>query len=292
MKKVTTFLVIGALTITVLAQENDSSPSQNSPTSFETIAAPGPLFSFGQNILKKNHKVISSAFYNISGLGREFNILYNSFLYGVTNDFSMLITIPVVPEHKISPPSSNPTIKSHGISDLDIQGEYAAYRHISANALHAATVLARVTFPTSKLLVPFTGFTTYSIRLGYTLSHSSLRWYAYNTSSITFAPTYKHRKVGNIITYDFGLGYIPIRRDTSYLAFLIELSGFYLQKTKVNKVIDPNSGRNLILLGPSIRWFYHKFTFQTGFQFPIADVLTGTQINTDYQLAVGIAYTF
>src|SRR5207249_4460656 len=114
---------------------------------------PGPLFSFGQNIVDK---------YDIQGAwnpefikGKHQYIFANNltFLYGITKASSLFLTIPV--------PALNKQNKLHssGLGDITVQGEYAFFNQGTETDSAMASLVANIGLPIgSSKKNPPTGF--------------------------------------------------------------------------------------------------------------------------------------
>jgi len=144
---------------------------------FGTSQEPSPLFSVGQNIVDRGDFLILETWEQMIGPKRDYQLLSNSLLYGITNDISILATVPVIPGYKLD------GIKKSGIGDIWVQGEWAFYNRDRYTYSLQSTFIMNMTFPTGKTFVtpppdrnPNLGFGAVSVFLGATFSYLSVEF--------------------------------------------------------------------------------------------------------------------
>lgn len=114
-------------------------------------------------------------------------------------------------------------------------------------------------------------------------------------SSFTYSQTTKgtqNTTLGSYFYYDFAATY-PIYESQGKMAFkangILELTGEYLNRDKIQGINDPNSGGNSIYINPGIRVNVgESFSCFLGAGFPIEEKLYGTQVKGQYAIYSGI----
>lgn len=275
----------------VEAREKDPDPNKLvkiGNLAFPVSQQPNPLVSFGQNIINEKQVqayVLTTEFKN----KREYFInVVPSILYGVTDDLSIFISVPVAARYR------QEENHSAGVNDLIVQFEYSPYTKEYRTYYDQITLVGNVTIPTgSTKKVPQTGFGANSFFIGGIYSNMSINWF-YFTSYGGLLTTTSHRtKFGNLFLYQFGVGRRIYSTSNWLFAGMVEFDGFYQWRNKIRGVTDPNSGGNFILLTPSI-FISSKESLivQFGMGFPIQQHLFGDQNRKEYLLALNVGWTF
>jgi hypothetical protein len=221
---------------------------------------PAPLFSFGQNLVDK-HDFLAFINYNqLKGPRSNFIDMVPSILYGVTDTLSLFVELPIAAKfmHEGS--------KSHGVSDLIVQLEQIVYAVETPVSVNEITAVGHMSFPTGSFeKTPSTGFGSPTFFLGVTLSRYKPDWYYFSSFGGLITTMYKNHKIGNLFFYQFGVGRnIAYKTDGWILNWMVELDGTYKQRDKVCNIIDPNSGSNTIIIGPSIFFSTQRFEMDGG----------------------------
>jgi hypothetical protein len=258
----------------VCAKESED-PLQPSPLgnfSLPTSQQPGPLVSFGYNILDKGQLqlfVLANAF--IGKHTYETNIV-PSILYGIRDDLSFFFNVP------FSPGNKDLNQHSSGLEDIFAQFEYAFLMKQNSRSTDQATLVVNGSFPTgSSTKVPPTGFGSYGFFIGTTFYHMDINWFAFASPGVTLPVARHETKFGNQILYQCGFGiYIPSPRGWIF-NWLVEFDGIYFWKNKINNLVDPNSGGNVIYITPSIWISSKRIILQFGSGYPAVQHLFGDQ---------------
>jgi hypothetical protein len=274
---------------------------------------PGPLFSFGQNIIDKQQKQVYLLGEDFGGRKRYSIDVVPSFLYGISEDFSVFFNAPYAPKFR------DRENHSSGWEDLFVQLEYAYYSKTRKYYGHQATIVASANFPTGSIKkTPPTGFGSPSFFIGTTFSHLAIDWYFFTSLGATLTaramgaiapiaeettqpsqpstpkPTRPHfvSKIGNQYLYQFGFGRnIPSPKDWIYL-WMVEIDGEFDMRNKINSLVDRNSGGNTIFVTPSIWISSTHLILQAGIGFPILQNLYGNQVRFKYLLGLNLGWTF
>jgi len=260
---------------------------------------PGPLFSFGQNIIDKGQKQFFALIDDYGGTKRyEFDVV-PSILYGISDDFSIFFNAPYGSALRMNENYSS------GWEDLFLQFEWAFYTKTRKYYGHQATLVANVTFPTGSIKKhPETGYGAPAYFLGATFSHLAVDWYFFTSEGVVIPrpaagdrstgkpPSFFVTQFGKDYQYQLGFGRnIPSPPGWIYL-WMVEIDGEFAERNKINGVIDPNSGGNTIYILPSI-WISNKdLLFQLGIGYPVVQNLYGNQPKFKYQLGFNLGWTF
>ncbi len=248
---------------------------------------PGPLVSFGENILDKGLAqlyLFADAFIGNNNYSAD---IIPSILYGITDQLSFFFNVPFAPRDKDGKHHSS------GIEDIFAQFEYAFYTKSNSYSSDQATVVANIFFPTgSSTKNPPTGFGSTSFFIGATFNRMLIDWFFF-TSPGAILTTQKHEtQFGNQLLYQFGVGrYIP--SPTGWIfASMVEFTGQYSWKDKIKGRTDPDSGGNVIYITPSIWISSKKIILQFGAGYPVVQNLFGHQTKKFLSLDFNFGYTF
>ncbi len=247
-----------------------------------------PLLSFGQTIIDKGQAQLFLSSTATYGFKKHTIDSTPALLYGVTDDFSVLLNFPVALGYKENKAHSS------GWEDLYIQFEQAFYSHSTYRYEEQATVVTNMTFPTgSTKKDPVTGVGSPSFFGGLTYERLYADWYGFTSHGIQFTTSHHHTKFGNTFLYQAGLGRnICTLQDKWLFMWLLELNGQYTDKDKVKGTKDRNSGGNIVYLTPSVWVSSEKIIFQFGVGIPILQHLNGNQKRNHYLLATSLGWTF
>lgn len=116
-------LVILFLVVPVFCSAKDEDPQQIriGNLALPTSQQPGPLFSFGQNIIDARDAQIYGTVYDFDAQCASYITVVPSFLYGFTDSFSLFVTMPCAAQYK------NQDSCSSGSGDGSVQFEYAFF---------------------------------------------------------------------------------------------------------------------------------------------------------------------
>lgn len=249
---------------------------------------PGPLLSFGQHVINEDQaQLFVFADYFGAPHKRQFDII-PSFLYGLTDDFSIYLNLPIAASLKDGKNHSS------GWEDMFLQLEYAYYDNKTTNYSEQGTVVTSFNFPTgSTKKQPTRGFGSPSFFVGTTFSRTYTDWLAFASPGVLFTTSYEGTKLGNVFFYQAGFGRnilgIP---DELVLTWMVEMEGQYVDKSKIHSRTDPNSGGNTIFITPSLWISTKKLIIQLGVGLPAAQHLFGSQRKSRYLLSANFGWTF
>jgi len=247
---------------------------------------PGPLIGFGENILVKNETQLFLFADDYAGVNKHFIDFIPSILYGITDNLSLFINVPYAVSFQLNQQ------KSTGLEDAFAQLEYAFYNKSTATFVDQATIVANVAIPTgSAQKLPPTGDGSPSIFLGTTFNRTYVNWFVFGSPGATFTTANNGTKIGNSYLYQLGFGRNIANLNGWLLAWMAEIDGTYTQRNRINGIIDPNSGGNILFVTPSIWASTKKFLFQLGVGVPVTQNLYGNQTRNTYLIAMNMGWT-
>jgi hypothetical protein len=258
------------------------------------FAVPGeqqvrPLIAFGQSVVDQG---IAQWFVGvIQRKGPQQNFIEVTpmyLIYGITDRFSLLLNLNIATHFE------SEGAVSHGLEDFIIEFEYIPYIYETTKTVSALSLVADFIVPTGSAdEIPATGYGASTFFLGFTANYLSANWYCFTSSGAILPTSYDNNKSGNTFLYQFGVSRnIWYKTDGWIFNWMIELDGTYRQRDKVCGCIDPNSGGNSILLGPSLWFSSRRFIAQAGISGFIAQHLFGTQPKDSYYAAAYVGWTF
>jgi len=232
----------------------------------------GPLVSFGQNIVEKGQVVVYLAADAFIG-----NDLYStdtipSVVYGIREDLSLFLQVPVSPGNKQG--------KAHsaGFEDMALQLEYLFYNGVTSCSSLQGTLVANATLPTgSSTKNPSTGFGSTSFFLGSTLNYTTQQWFVFTSPGAILTTSSDGTQFGDAVLYQFGFARDFPSPPGWIFAWMVEFDGQYSRKDTIKGKTDPNSGGNVIYLTPSFWMSSKMFILQLGIGYPIVQHLFGNQ---------------
>jgi hypothetical protein len=250
---------------------------------------PGPLIGFGQNMLDKGDFQFFNYVDFLKGRNKEFTEMIPTILYGFTQDFSMYLQAPIALKFQ-----EDGTV-FRGIQDILIQFEYSFYNKSTLTDTNQISLVTNITLtPDSVTKNIRRGLATTNFFLGFTASHMGTSWYPFmSLGTILATRDSDNTKYGNQLLYECGLSQNIFYVEDKYIInWMLELDGFYKQQDTVCGLIDPNSGSNTILFGPSLWFSSQRISAQAGISWVIFEKLLGVQNPNKYYIAIDIGWKF
>lgn len=255
--------------------------------SFPPSQQPGPLISFGQNLLDKGQAQAVLAPIEFKGHDQYFIALFTNVLYAFTNEFTLFISAPTAIRYRQDDHHSS------GIGDLIIQLEYAFYTKAYHTHYDQATLVANVTIPTgSAKKNPSTGDGCNSFFLGGTYSRMEIDWFYFASSGGIMHASSHGREPGDQFLYQCGFGRRIFNTKEWLFDWMVELNGFYTWRDRIRGVINRDSGGNVIYLTPSLSLSSEHVSYQVGIGFPVQQTLFGHQTKNNCLVAFNATWTF
>lgn len=248
---------------------------------------PGPLIGFGENILDKNETQLFLLADDYAGIKSHYIDVVPSILYGITSDLSIFINIPYAASYK------DGDQKSTGFEDAFAQLEYAFYNYSTKSHADQATIVANVTIPTGSIHKdPATGLGSPSYFLGTTFNRTYADWFVFGSPGAILTTARNGTKYGNSYLYQFGFGRNITDINGWLLAWMAEIDGSYSQRNRIQGLIDPDSGGNIVYVTPSIWASTKQLILQFGVGLPATQHYFGNQTRDTYLLAANIGWSF
>lgn len=264
-----------------------SSQLKKGNLSLSTSQQPGPIFSFGQNIVDKKDLQLFTYVDDLNGKRKNFFEIAPSVLYGITDACSIFITVPYAASFKLN------NSHSSGIEDILVQGEYAAYSKDNKRSSDQITIVGRVSLPFGSISKnPSTGLGSVSIFLGSTLSHMGIHWYAFTSFGGLINTPHNNQKAANQFLYQAGFGRNIASPKGWIFLWLVELNGYWSEKNKVNIHFHRNLGGNAIFIGPSIWISSKRLIIQAGIEFATYQKVEDDQNKSLLFAAINIGWKF
>lgn len=248
---------------------------------------PFPLFSFGQLIVDKGDFLGYFFMDFFKGTQRKNSDASLSLLYGIRDDFSVLVSLPISAGQKYGNATSS------GMEDIFVECEYEFFAHSQPTTYQAATVVGSISFPSgSATKNPATGFGSPTFLIGFTLGHISVKWYAFISPGVILTTKNSYIKYGNQFLYQGGWGRNIESPQGWIFMFMCEFLGQYSQRNTVQGMVDNNSGGNTFLILPSL-WFSSKrFIGQVGAGWFAGQHLYGQQYKNKHVVAFTAGWKF
>ncbi|MFI4938511.1 MAG: hypothetical protein ACHQJ6_08410 [Candidatus Berkiellales bacterium] len=252
-----------------------------------TSQQPGAFISFGGNIIDKNQTQLFLFADDYFGVKRHSVDLIPSVLYGIADNFSIFLNMPIAASFKAD------DNRSSGLEDAFVQFEYAYHNGKTKSFEDQATLVVNMTFPTgSSNKIPPTGFGSPSFFLGATYNLMYVDWFWFTSHGVVLATNHHDTKFGDQFLYELGFGRNICDIDSKWIfAWMLEVDGTYSGKNTLHGSIDPNSGGNVIYITPSLWISSKKLIFQIGAGWAATEHLFGNQKKENYLLAANVGWT-
>jgi len=266
----------------------EESPPNIGNFALPTSQQPAPLVSFGYNTLDKNQAQLFLLADDYKGVDQEYVDLVPSLLYGITDDFSIFLKVPTAPSYKEGKNSSS------GLGDITVQLEDIFYTNKTSQSVDMAGLVGNISLPTaSSKKNPAIGFGSPSFFLGAAFERTYTDWFFFTSHGAQLTTSHNKTKFGNAFLYQGGLGRNIFTIESDWIfAAMVEATGQYTEKDKINGMTDPNSGGNAVYVTPSLWVSSKKIIIQLGFGVPVVQHLFGNQKRTNYVLVANFGWTF
>lgn len=246
----------------------------------------GPLYSFGQNIVDKGD--LQAFFYaqSLIGKSQSFTQVIPNLLYGMRDDFSLLLEMPIAAKFKFGNCSSS------GLQDVSLQLEYAFHYKEYLTATNQVTAVGAITFPTGKLgVVPPVGNGSLGFFLGVTASHIGVDWYLFTSEGIALSTERALSPFSNSVLYQCGVARSVGNYPGWIFAPMVELFGVYVQRSN-SKILGADSGGNLFFIGPSFFASSTRVYVQGGVAFVVAEHLFNKELASEFFPSLDVGWKF
>jgi hypothetical protein len=280
------------------AIDNDgaNAPPQEGNFALPAPQQPGPLLSFGQTIIGRNHVQLVYSEYDVipqGGGGGNRNI---ELIYGLTDYTSLYFDYPLESNY------STRHSRFSSVNDAVLQLEHAFYTAGNTKYQDQATVVGLITLPlqstttfqmrsaTNRYISVSYGAPAYFF--GTTYNRSYVDWLGFVSPGILITPVSQGIKLGSQALYQAGLGHtIKTVPDRYIFSWLVEFQGQYTAKDQEYGYKIPDTGGNVIALAPSLWFSTKRLILQVGISLPVMQRLNGSQTKTNYSIAANITWT-
>lgn len=270
------------------SEKDSEKPLKIGNFALPTSQQPGPLISFGQNIIDEGQNQIFILYLDFQKEHHDYDTsLIPSYLYAFRDDLSIFLNIPV------SPRSKQGENRSSGLEDVFVQLEYAFYTEEHRTYIDQVTFVGNFSIPSgSKRKTPPTGNGAPAFFFGFTATRTMIDWYLFTSHGGIWTASHDETKFGDQFLYQFGIGRNIANFGDWLFLWMVEFDGIYSWKDRVDGHIDPNSGGNQIIMTPSLWLSSEHIILQLGVGFPIQQHFFGEQSKNTYSVAFNIGWTF
>ncbi|WED43643.1 hypothetical protein [Legionella cardiaca] len=247
------------------------------------------------------------------------SLLINYFMlgYGLTNDFTVSVNLPVQRTYNLRAVNEIDDDDSFvvadlgnisGLSDATVFGLWRTAKGDSKRFPLSMALLFGINMPTGK--------TTAKTKDGELFSASdqpgtgawvpvggiifSKKWHDLTLSSnFIYTQMTKGTQdtiLGSYFDYNFALDYPLFEHEGKHnynFEGILEIAGEYVAKDKIHSIKDPNSGGNSIYLNPGFRAnIEDNISCYLSIGIPVSERLNGTQVTSKYAIYTGIDLSF
>jgi hypothetical protein len=241
-----------------------------------------PMFSLGNRMMPKGRFAALERYIYQKNENSSASILVPTVRYGITDKLTIRWHLPIFIDRTVGKKSSDGTSNLVGVI------EYSLFKHRvkETNREYQFNLIAGMDFKTETHdAKPSVGYGGTSFLVGTTGSSLSKKWYTFYSLAGAFSTTHNKQHPGSQFFYEIGAGYTIKHSILHNLCVLLEMDGILSDKDKLAQTANPNSGGNIIYLGPSIEYRYWTFLGAVGIQFPIVQHLNGNQDKRDFRFS-------
>jgi hypothetical protein len=255
---------------------------------FPVSQQPSPLISFGQNLIAEKQFQIQVLGNEFKGEDQYFINVVPSLIYAFLDELSIFISVPEAVRYRDGDDHSS------GPGDLLIQFEYAPYTEEYYTYYDQISIVANVTVPTgSTKRNPNTGVGANSFFIGWTFARMGINWFYFTSYGGIFNASSHRTRFGDQFLYQYGVGRRIFNTKKWLFDWMLEFDGTYACRDKINGMIDPDSGGNIIYMTPSLFIASNEsLVVQLGLGVPIQQRLFGRQKRKEYVLSLNVFWTF
>lgn len=286
-------LLLGQLSYAATDNQESINDPTNAPPNIGNFALsspqqPGPLLSFGQTLIGRNHLQLYYTTFSPYDIVPPFKNMNTSLVYGFTDKTSLYFNYPLAAD------SSARSVRTTNLTDITLQLEHAVYVSGNHRYQDQATLVGAITIPTSEATTPKfpKGYGAPAFFLGTTYNRTYVDWMMFVSPGALITTSSNSIRIGSQYLYQAGLGHNIIAiTEKSTLFALLEFDGQYTEKTEVLKHKYPDSGGNTIALTPSLAFATQQLIINVGVGFPVVQRLFGKQAKVTHFVAANIIYT-
>ncbi len=222
---------------------------------------PSTLYGFGQYVLDQGDLLGACATQSEFGhANNNFNTVFPYLIYGIRDDMVMIFTLPIAAQFNQGCESSS------GLLDAIIEIEYLTYEYKTERSSWEVSLEGALFLPVGhKHAKPELSFGSPAFFAGIITRYIAIDWYWYASTGGTFTTSHNKTKAGNEFLYQTGFGKnVGYESEKWLCTLMLEMNGICMQKEKHCGELDPNTGGNMIALGPTVWFATQRFIFQAG----------------------------
>jgi hypothetical protein len=281
------FLCLGLFPFTLYALKNGQISCNEGNFSLPPSQQPSSLVAFGENIIEEGQ---AQAYLSSSAsIGKKQNYvpLSSTILYGIRDDLSVLLDVPIV--------LANRSGKDHssGLGDVILQFEYALFANSGDCYSNQWTVVANASFPTgSEKQHPPIGFGAMGYFIGTTYLRLEKNWGCFTSYGVHIPASSNGTKYGTQYVYQWGGEWVFTSSKSVIFAGMLEVDGVFQERNKIKGIKSSDSGGNFIYVTPSIFVSSKTWILQIGYGFTVQSHLFGNQNKNKYFPSFQLRKTF
>lgn len=262
---------------------DDEEPEKNGNFSLPSSQQPSGLFAFGGNVIDKGERQVFLFADKFLGRHKVISDVIPSFLYGITDEFSILFNFP------FSPKMLDGCEESSGLEDFYCQLEYAFYNKKTKNYIDQATLVWNMTVPTGDITKhPPTGYGGPSVFVGATYYRMCPEWFFFTGQGAILTSSKHRRRAGNQFLSQYGFGKSICSPEGWIYAWMVEADWQHQQKNRH----EFNTGSSILYLTPSVWVSSETLLLQFGVSVPVYQKLIGHQRKIDYAFNFNLGFSF
>ncbi len=227
-------------------------------------------------------------------------------VYGFTSKISLLVKIPfLVKEMKTG---SGQIRGDEGLGDISVFGKYRIHTLNFKGGTSRLSLIAGLELPTgddnerdsSGLLPPGLqlGSGSVDIIAGAVHTLQTLDYEMDTDLRYIFNNEANRFEFGNVFQYNLSFQKrifpftLPDKGIYDQLNALLEFNGFFQEENEFLGIDQPDSGGHTLFISPGLQYVTKRIVYEASFQYPIVQDLNGTQLETDYRLALSLRFQF
>lgn len=254
-----------------------------------------PVFGLGNKvsasgIVPKKTLLTGIQMYYFDGVRDKTSTCAPVIRYGISSRSAVSFFFPFV-----SRKDAATGIESFGFGNFITSFEYAFIQKQPEDDRigYQATIYGHADFPApeSNPLLP-AGTNSTNFILGITGKLFTESWCAMCFTGAFLPTPHDDEKRGNHFLYEASLGYALKHDKIGDAILFLECNGRLSQHNKKADIVDPNSGGNIIFLGPALRLRLRYFIFDLALQAPVLQQFNGAQDKRNYRMLTQAAWLF
>ncbi|MCH8029285.1 MAG: hypothetical protein IH874_05085 [Candidatus Dadabacteria bacterium] len=253
------------------------------------VLAHEPVFSLGPETIFEGGFGIEVEFEFEDAKGEQLAVMNYEILYGLKDNLSLILKVPQILGREVGGETER------GLGDIEFRTKYRFFKRDTLGAQNKVSGIFGIKVPTGDDdAEPALGTGTTDFLFGGSYGYESRTWYHFATARYRFRTESGSRDPGDRLFIDGAIGYRPWRRE--YLEWdlvtLVEMNTEFEFKDELRGVRLPDTGGNIIWLGPTALLSYRNIMFKGGAQFPVYENLNGNQDSSSVRVVFAAEYHF